>query len=102
MEWTQSALDINLFSDGGLFSKGFRVDRVSARHHPCAAPCQASTMSVRKSLAQRGLHVKFDPGIPTALAATDIDARDLTGNWSTVKQKINSIQADLRGYETPC
>ena len=36
---------------------------------------------------------------PTALAAIYIDARDPTGNWPTVKQKINSIQ-DLGGYRT--
>ena len=37
---------------------------------------------------------------PTALAATHINARDPTGNWSIVSQQINSIQDDLGDYGT--
>jgi len=50
---------------------------------------------------KRSLLIKVDPGNPTALTATHINARDPTDDWSAVEQQINSIQADLGVYETP-
>ena len=45
--------------------------------------------------------IKVDPGNRMDLTSTDIDARDLTDNWSPIEQQTNSIQANLGVYETP-
>ncbi|PUU76047.1 hypothetical protein B9Z19DRAFT_1130366 [Tuber borchii] len=48
----------------------------------------------------RSLLIKADPGNPTAFATTHINARDPTGNQSSVEQHINLTQANLGVYET--
>jgi len=50
---------------------------------------------------ERSPLIKVNSGNSTALAATHINARARTDNWSIIKQQIDSIQADLAACETP-